>query len=130
MCITLHSKLQGIVLLQGILPVVLLIASFASEGLQATQNDRVCSAEEQVQMSMLAGIKYHHMLTATKRLELEREHVETEKRLAEVKTEVNNTIKEERELENQIHNMTTPEIEELEAMNTCESSIPIDCCEV
>ena len=89
-----------------------------------------CDAESQVKLSLLAGLKYHHYLKTSKASELRAQCKETEATLAELETALSVTLEEEAELQELVHNMTTAELEEMEAMYTCESSVATDCCQV
>ena len=85
--------------------------------------DQVCDAETQVKLSRLASLRHNHRLKAAKSALLKDEVKEAKEILEEL-------IEDMEDLQTTIFNETTPEIEELETMETCDGSLPLDCCQV
>ena len=109
-------------MLQGILFTLLLVTSFPSEGVEASQQN-VCDAEAQVKLSMIAGLRRTHTMKLKDSRELKTVVEDLERTL-------NIMLNETAKLETLMQNITTPELDELEASHTCEGGIARDCCQV
>ena len=43
---------------------------------------------------------------------------------------INNTLEDVEEIDASINNMITPELQDLDSLQTCNTKVPIDCCQV
>ena len=63
-------------------------------------------------------------------MELKYEVKEAAETLQEMEKVLQTTLEDLTDLKTTIFNETTPEIEELETLDTCDRGIPVDCCQV
>ena len=102
-----------------------MVVLFTGKGVKALPNtqDEVCDAETQVKLSQLGGLRHTHRLKTATSAVMKDEVKEATVILEEL-------LEDMEDLQTTIFNKTTPEIEELEAMETCDDDIPVDCCQV
>ena len=112
-------------MMQGSALVVLLlvVASSFTDGEANQQSPQECTNKSAVNISHLIGLRYHRSR------KVENVHKLTED-LEEMEELLNNTLEDVEGVDASIKNLTTPKIRDLDFSQTCDTKIPMDCCQV
>ena len=102
------------------------------------QNQMVCDNDSHVKLSVLNGLREHHVMKEIRVHELKIEVDESQNKLNEaesamlkMKRKINTTRDEADQIKTMMENMTTPQLEQLEELQICsEAGFVADCCEV
>ena len=99
--------------MQGSVLVLLLVVASFTEAHQPSHQE--CTDESAVNMSHLIGLRYYRSrkMESIPTMEL-----------------MNNTLEDVEEIDASINNMITPELQDLDYLETCDTKVPIDCCQV
>ena len=116
---------------QGRILALLLVAiSSLTAGEPAQPGPRECDNESAVKISQLFGLRHHLLMKQEEVPVLTKDIRETVIALQNLNNLMNYTLEIAEGLEMEIENMSTPELSTLELSQTCDTSIPRDCCQV
>ena len=117
---------------QGRILAVLLaaISSFTAGEAAQPAGPRECDNESAVKISQLFGLCHHLLMKQEEVPVLTKDIRGTEIELQNLKNLMNYTLERAEGLEKEIENISTPELSTLELSQTCDTSIPRDCCQV
>ena len=103
------------------------ISSFTAGEAAQPAGPRECDNESAVKISQLFGLRHHLLMKQEEVPVLTKDIRGTEIELQNLK---NYTVERAEGLEMEIENISTPELSTLELSQTCDTSIPRDCCQV
>ena len=111
---------------------------FLLKEVEMSPNQIVCDSDSRVKLSVLNGLREHHVMKEIQVHELKTEVDEAQNKINEaesamlkIKRKINTTRDEADQIKTWMENMTTPELEQLEELEICsEDGFVADCCEV